>query len=197
MIFTVARCWVLLFFFGLCHVCVGGDVPAVGASIAVHPPKFALLARFLYAYSRCLPAQHALSLFVVFSSDEDLQAFQEKLGQKYPEVKADLWTRLVVTIPKRLVASGDQVISAWKKWYGVAYMMDQGVDGPRFGAMLDAELMLYDAGACGKGSPWNGLLQRLLDAEAGKTFPAARVDDSRPYNFGTFTMTAAATISRS
>uniref|UniRef100_A0A7S0A1M6 Uncharacterized protein n=1 Tax=Pyrodinium bahamense TaxID=73915 RepID=A0A7S0A1M6_9DINO len=60
---------------------------------------------------------------------------------------------------------------------------------------MDAELLLYDGWGedargpdCLLGGPWSKLFQRIRDADASKTFPAARVSNTlTAYNFGGLT----------
>jgi len=97
-----------------------------------------------------------------------------------------------------------QVIAAYKKWHGIARMMDQGSDAPEYGLLLDSELALFEpsggyagtggasvAGAagsaemCGQDGFWSRLLDRIRAAEASKLWPAARVSSTlTTYNFG-------------
>lgn len=150
----------------------------------MHPPKFSYVARFLHSYAACPAALAALSVFVVFADDRDQAAFEGNLTRMFPELSRGVWTAVNADVPSSTRGKGDQMVAAWKKWYGVAYMMDLGVAGPRYGLMADAELLLYSEGDCQPGGAWDGLLGRIQAAEASKAFPAARIDDSVSYDFG-------------
>jgi len=167
----------------------------VGASIAVHPPKFYALANFLHDWIRCPAAFEALSLWVVFISQKDLILFREALqciSPGFPE----LWNPVVAQAPKhgwmRQAGSGNQYIAAYKKYAGIAAIMDRGEE--EYGLMLDAEISIYDmhtkartGTACGAGGPWSRLLDKIRALEAGQAFPAARVSSTlTTYNFGNF-----------
>jgi len=43
--------------------------PRVGGSIAVHPPKFAFVGRFLEQWYVCEPARRAMHMYIVFCGD--------------------------------------------------------------------------------------------------------------------------------
>lgn len=157
----------------------------IGASIAVHPPKFPLLARFLEQLAACPAAHEAMSVFPVFASVEDRDVFVRKLGEVSPGTDSKIrFTPVVASVPPFVTAAGDQFIAAWKKWFGISYMMDLGDKAPDYGLMLDAELNLYDPKDCGDESAWHGFLARLKASEASKQWPAAQVDTSQKYDFG-------------
>eukprot|EP00440_Ansanella_granifera_P012807 gb/GFBE01013910.1/.p1 GENE.gb/GFBE01013910.1/~~gb/GFBE01013910.1/.p1 ORF type:complete len:407 (+),score=83.29 gb/GFBE01013910.1/:1-1221(+) len=169
----------------------GDRVPKIGASIAVHPPKFPMLARFLEQRAACPAAREAMSVFAVFSSQKDLDTFKLGLEELAPNVPGEGtaaefggWTAVVGEVPEGIKSLGDQKIAAWKKFYGLAAMMDLGARSPDYGLPMDAELVLYDQQDCGSNSTWHGFLGRLADAEASKSWPVAQVGDSRSYNFG-------------
>jgi len=115
-----------------------------------------------------------------------------------PEVPDGAWTGAVALTPTGGWLSGagstNQLIAAYKKWYGVAHMMDLGAEAPDYGMMLDAELVVHDfyaggaAGrACSPGGAWSALFDRIRASDAGRTFPAARVSSTHTvYDFGAY-----------
>lgn len=188
---------------------------SVGASIAVHPPKFYAVGHFLNEWAGCPAAMEALGIYLVFSSGRDLELFKRTQECMNPGLPHELWTPVVSMEPAggwmHPGGAGNQMIAAYKKWHGVAHMMDLrtsgGGGGPEYGLLLDSELSLFHlhtrlgasvsaveaaaaAGskACGRGGAWSGLLGRIRDMDAAKAFPAARVSNTHTtYNFGGFT----------
>merc|ERR1712151_1373086 len=76
----------------------------------------------------------------------DLELFQDGLECFSPDVPAEAWTPVVAKSPKQgwgRYIHRDQAIAAYKKWHGITYMMDLE-NGPKYGLMLDSELLLYD-----------------------------------------------------
>jgi hypothetical protein len=168
----------------------------VAASIAVHPPRFYAIVQLLEEYVSCPAAVSALGLFLVFSSEQDVELFRAAAQCLNPAVPHNAYTPVVVRAPKAgwKKPSGfeNQFIAAYKKWYGIAHMMDLASDVPEYGMMLDAELLLYEKHApeshlkgCGKGSAWTELLGRIRRVEAKKEWVAARVSETlKIYKFG-------------
>lgn len=155
--------------------------PRVAAVVAVHPPKFAFAARFLQRLAACPPATKALSVHLVFSDDVDFGLFQKGMARADPPVPAILWTPVVANLPEKVKSSQAQMLSAWKKWFGILHLMDLGSHAPLYGIMLDSELLLYNTTDCGPGSHWNTLIDRLRSAEASKAWPAAQVGTDVSY----------------
>lgn len=180
---------------------------SIGASIAVHPPKFYAAARLLNEWASCPEAYKALAIFLVFTQKEDLELFRQAQECMNPGMPHELWTGVVAKTPKKGWSSNGQVIAAYKKWSGLTFMMDLGEDAPEYGLMMDSELVLYtyhsskptskgvegaevDTSACEGGGAWSNLLERIRDMEASKAFPAARVSNTlTTYNFGSFKQT--------
>eukprot|EP00929_Paragymnodinium_shiwhaense_P063180 TRINITY_DN3157_c0_g1_i1.p1 TRINITY_DN3157_c0_g1~~TRINITY_DN3157_c0_g1_i1.p1 ORF type:complete len:424 (+),score=104.39 TRINITY_DN3157_c0_g1_i1:114-1385(+) len=161
-----------------------GGRPQVGAVLAVHPPRFYYAARFLERWSRCPSAMAAMSVHVVFTEEQDLRLFRDAQKKLSPHVPADAWTAVICSLPRKVRMSNNQKQAAWKKWYGIAHLLDLGDNAPVYGLMLDSELELYDRDACQPGGEWSRLFSRLQAMEASKTFPAARVGkDLVKYNF--------------
>lgn len=107
-----------------------------------------------------------------------------------PSLEPTAWYSVVANVPPEVTALGNQRIAAWKKWLGVAYMMDLGYHlAPRYGLLLDAELMLFNASDCGPTSAWSSLGSRIMTREMSRSWPAARVGTSNSYNFGDYNMT--------
>jgi len=170
----------------------------VGASIAVHPPKFYAVAKFLEQFASCPGATASLRVFLVFSSRGDLRLFREALACLVPGVPSNLWEPVVALTPRggwRLQGTGHQITAAYKKWHGIAHMLDLGrEEALEYGLMLDAELLLYDGHGedkrgddCRFGGPWSRLLSRIREADASKSFPAARVSSTLTvYDFGPY-----------
>lgn len=127
-----------------------------------------------------------MSVQIVFSDDKDLDIFRRGLRLLHPSVPDSAWTPVVANISDEFLQSiglrpkGDikQVLAAWKKWYGMAHLMDLGPSAPAYGLMLDAELLLYDATDCGPGSAWYTLYERIRRSEATKTFPASQTSST-------------------
>lgn len=146
------------------------------------PPHFHFVGRFLEEYASCPGAVAALSVFLVFSFEEDASLFRESMGCLHPTVPADAWTALVPIAPVVDWQKKDkQFITAFKKFYGIAHMMDMGEAAPAYGLMLDSEIALY-AGhgeahpeACGSGGSWSRLFERIRAQEVSRVVPAARV----------------------
>jgi len=163
------------------------QTPRVGASIALHPPKFWAVGHLLSQWYNCPAAREAMSVFVIFWGEKDLELFRKGMAQRHPHVPADAWYGVVCDVPEvpghRGGVSG-QIISAWKKWYGITYMMDLGADAPIYGMMLDSELQLYNTSDCGPRSEWHRLYDRLAALEAAKLWPAAQVNDAASYKWG-------------
>ncbi|CAK0885037.1 unnamed protein product [Prorocentrum cordatum] len=166
---------------------------AVGASIAVHPPRFYAVAQFLRELAACPAAAAALRVFLVFSERADLELFGAALRCLEPDVPVDIWEPVVADAPltgKRVVGKfgmfESQFVAAYKKWYGIAHMMDLDPDeAPEYGLMLDAELLLFELHAppghqhgCFAGSGWEFLLDRIRSKEASKEWPAAQVSST-------------------
>lgn len=92
----------------------------------------------------------------------------------------------------KAVGLGNQFIAAFKKYWGIAAIMDLGKE--EYGLMLDSEISLYDlhaqAGngkACEPGGAWTKLYSRIRAFESQKVWPAARVSSTLAvYNFGSF-----------
>lgn len=159
--------------------------PAVAATIAVHPPKFFHVARFLEEWTSCPPAQKALSVYVIFSTAEDQQLFHDTLQKLHPALVTLLnqkskqtWHEIISQVPPHISDddSNKQFFAAWKKWFGIAHLLDLQVEKPKYGLMLDAELRLFNASTdCDASSHWPRLLSRIQEFEAAKLWPAAQV----------------------
>jgi len=169
----------------------GPGRPMVGLSIAVHPPKFYAASMFLEQFSSCPGAARALSVYLVFTDKQDLRLFNEALACLSPNVPADAWEAVVAVEPedgwKAPVGSRNQIIAAYKKWHGVAHLMDLGSESPMYGVMADSELLVFDGSpeGCSLDGPWSRLLGRIREQDASKAFPAARVSNTlTTYSFG-------------
>jgi len=173
----------------------------VGASIAVHPPKFYAAAKFLEQFASCPGATASLRVFLVFTDSRDLRLFHEALACLAPDLPSDLWKPVVALRPKTgwlLHGGGAQITAAYKKWHGIVHMLDLGKEETlEYGLMMDAELLLFDGlgddkhgDGCQLDGPWSRLLDRIREADASKSFPAARVSSTLTvYNFGAFKQT--------
>eukprot|EP00933_Yihiella_yeosuensis_P020050 TRINITY_DN16174_c0_g1_i1.p1 TRINITY_DN16174_c0_g1~~TRINITY_DN16174_c0_g1_i1.p1 ORF type:complete len:573 (-),score=122.94 TRINITY_DN16174_c0_g1_i1:216-1910(-) len=177
---------------------VGKDLTRkVGAAIAVHPPKFYAVAQLLMDWMSCRAAFQAISVYLVFISEKDLAMFREAQQCVTPGL-AELWTPVISKTPTmgwmKSAGVGNQYVAAYKKWYGIAAIMDFGVK-EEYGLMLDSEVTIYDlhirartGKACGPGGGFDRLYDRIRRMEAGKAWPAARVSNNlTTYNFGSFT----------
>lgn len=159
----------------------------VGLSMALHPPKFYSAAKFLEQYSACAGAWENLGVYIVFTSKEDLQMFREAMACISPDVPEDAFVPVLALVPiggwKRPTGAANQMIAAYKKWHGLAAMMDLGDLAPEYGIMVDAELLVYDNGGedglrgpgCSIDGPWSLFLERIRAQEASRSFPAAKV----------------------
>merc|ERR1740129_120484 len=158
--------------------------PLVGASIAVHPPKFYAVSRFLEQWFECPAAVAAMSLHIVFSDERDLKIFREVHSKVRHRVPDKAWRAVVANVPLDLQIEATETIqnlAAWKKWYGIAHLLDLGVDAPVYGLMLDSEILLYNISDCGPHSTWSKLFDRLSAAEASRKIPAARVSNTMKF----------------
>eukprot|EP00931_Biecheleriopsis_adriatica_P081745 TRINITY_DN5509_c1_g2_i1.p1 TRINITY_DN5509_c1_g2~~TRINITY_DN5509_c1_g2_i1.p1 ORF type:complete len:469 (-),score=116.74 TRINITY_DN5509_c1_g2_i1:75-1376(-) len=168
----------------------------VGASIAVHPPKFYALVMFLTEWMTCLAAFQAMSIYVVFQHKHDLKLFREAIDCLSPGLP-EYWVPIVAKTPKdgwwHNKGLGNQYTAAYKKWYGLLAMID--ARGPEeYGLMLDSEISLWDYhakdkkdSACKSNGEWSRLLERITTMEKNKVWPAARVSATlTEYSFGTF-----------
>jgi len=174
------------------HAPVAGQ-PLVAASVAVHPPKFAYVGRFLEEYAGCKAAMESMSVHIVFSNDDDLHMFRSGLKLLHPTVPESAWTPVVANVTLEFLESigvhtkGEhkQFLAAWKKWYGIAHLMDLGAAAPVYGLMLDSELLLFDRTDCGPNSAWYTLYERIRRSEATKTFQASQTSETLVrYDFG-------------
>jgi len=181
-----------------------GDAPSVApgrpqrvaAGVAVHPPKFYGVGRLLAEWASCPAAVQAMSIFLVFSEQSDLELFKRAQECLNPNVPHSLWTGVVSNKQLAKGAGGNkQDIAAWKKWHSIAAMMDMDEEvAPEYGLMLDAEVVLYHKNArpasaaeavCTEGGLWSRLVERIRAMEASKAFPAARVSPTlTSYPFG-------------
>lgn len=160
-------------------------VNKVGASIAVHEPKFPFVSRFLEQWYACEPARRSMDMYIIFWGEKDAALFKKGMQKFYPNVAEGSWTAVIADVPAHAAApSGvrDQIIASWKKWYGITYMMDLD-NPPMYGAMLDSELLLYNGSDCGPESEWYRLFERVSALEASKLWPAAKVNDAAKYTF--------------
>jgi hypothetical protein len=82
----------------------------------------------------------------------------------------------------------NQLIAAWKKWFGIAYMMDLPKP-PVYGLMLDSEPLVYNHSECGANGAWYRMFERVSALEAAKLWPAAQVNEAAVYDFGIFKQT--------
>eukprot|EP00930_Biecheleria_cincta_P082271 TRINITY_DN72031_c0_g1_i1.p1 TRINITY_DN72031_c0_g1~~TRINITY_DN72031_c0_g1_i1.p1 ORF type:complete len:552 (+),score=94.13 TRINITY_DN72031_c0_g1_i1:122-1777(+) len=167
----------------------------IGASIAVHPPKYYALAMFLHDWMSCPAAFEAMNIYVVFQFQKDLNLFREAMSCISPGFP-ELWTPVIARTPKRgwyqNVGLGNQYTAAYKKYYGIAAMMDIGNE--EYGLMLDSEISVYDfharaktGNACGPRGAWSELFDRIRTMELNKVWPASRVSATlATYNFGSF-----------
>lgn len=161
----------------------------VGASIAVHPPKFYAASFFLADWASCDAARENLAVFLVFSSTDDLELFKRAQECMNPGLPHGLWTPVV---SNKLLRGDDQSISAFKKWLGIANMMDI-LDSPlEYGLMLDSELVLYStteavdrSSDCASNGFWANIFDRIRAFDQNKFFPVARVSPNlSTYTFG-------------
>lgn len=163
--------------------------PRIGASVALHPPKFSFVARFLEQWYLCEPARRSMDMYVVFWGDKDASLFKKGMAKLHPQVPADSWKAVVSEVPEFASRPGgvsNQIIAAWKKWYGITYMMDLGENAPDYGLMLDSELLVYNTSDCGPNSAWYRLFERVQALETSKLWKAAQVNDAAMYDFGSF-----------
>lgn len=167
----------------------------VAASIAVHPPKYYALIMFLAEWLRCPAAYKAMNIYVVFQYKEDLDLFREAVDCIIPGTP-ELWVPVVANAPKKgwpkAYSMGNQYIAAYKKYYGLAAMMDIGKE--EYGLMMDSEIGIYamraeasSDEACGADGTWSKLLNRIQAFERRKVWPGARVSPTlTTYDFGSF-----------
>jgi len=121
----------------------------------------------------------------VFSTREDYQLFKEGMGQLHPKVPNGSWGAAFTPAPQRVTETNNgQTISAWKKWNGIAYLMDRGEEAPEYGLMMDSELLFYNKTDCGPDSEWNKLYDRIRALEDRKLWPVAKVGTMADYDFG-------------
>lgn len=161
----------------------------IGASVAVHPPKFWAVAMFLHDWMKCPGAFEAMNVYLVFSHQKDLDLFREAMNCISPDFP-ELWTPVVAQTPEHGWPGNFQNLAAFKKYYGLAAMMDIGKE--EYGLMLDAEVVVYDfharaktGHACSSGGAWSKLFDRIKSMELKKVWPAARVSAKlSTYDFG-------------
>jgi len=161
----------------------GANVPQVAASIALHPPKFHHVGAFLASYVNCQAAVDSMSVHLVFSDEEDMKLFKTGLAIIHPHVPSDAYSSVLSNVtastwPDSLhikATNAKQVIAAWKKWFGIAHLMDLGAEAPEYGLMLDAEILPNDKLDCGPSSPWYQLIDRVRRKDASKAYPAAQL----------------------
>lgn len=180
---------------GIAHLASSKLQRKIGASIAVHPPKYYALAMFLHDWMSCPAAFEAMNVYVVFQYQKDLNLFREAMNCISPGFP-ELWTPVISRTPKRgwyqNRGLGNQYTAAYKKYYGLAAMMDIGSE--EYGLMLDSEISVYDfharaktGRACAPGGAWSQLFDRIRTMELNKVWPAARVSATlATYNFGSF-----------
>jgi len=157
--------------------------PKVGLSVPVHPPKFSYVTRFLEQYAACPAARRNMMVVVVFSNQRDFAIFQEGLQLFNKSIPADAYTALVSDVPDHWkYQTQSQNICAWKKFYGIAHMMDMA-RAPTYGVIADAELMLFDPHDCGAHSKWNALHDRIKSREKARKWPAVRVTHENKFAF--------------
>mmetsp|Transcript_71690 Transcript_71690/g.205748 ORF Transcript_71690/g.205748 Transcript_71690/m.205748 type:complete len:512 (-) Transcript_71690:68-1603(-) len=182
----------------------GDTYPKVGASITLHSPKYHAAGKWLDQYSSCPGAVVAMSVLVVFTSEAEMTLFRQSLACIYPDVPEDAWTGVVALPPysgwKTPAGAANQLIAAYKKWFGIAHMMDLEEQAPEYGLMVDSELLVFDrlgedgdrGLGCAIEGPWSRLYARIQAFDESKSFPAARVSRTlTTYKFGSFTRSGA------
>ena len=102
----------------------------VGASIAVHPPRFYTVVQFSleYASSSCPAAISAVTIVLVFLEEKDTELFRTAMRCLSRQVPSDAEVPVVARPPangwRKPRAFENQVISAYKRWYGFVHMME-------------------------------------------------------------------------
>jgi len=107
----------------------------------------------------------------------------------HPSVPEDSWTPVIANANRAQLKAlgmnpdGDtkQILAAWKKWFGIAHMMDLGDDAPAYGLMLDSEVLMYSDADCGANSAWYKLFHRIQQMEASGTFPVSQVSTNHSF----------------
>lgn len=134
----------------------------------------------------------------------DRELFLTTLRCLHPDVPTDSFIPVIAEEPAggwgREAGTRNQMIAAYKKWWGIVFMMDlDAANMPEYGLMMDSEVLLRkesDRGIfpqmCHVDGPWALLHSRIRDAEESKSFPAARVSTTlTTYDFGAFTKSGA------
>jgi len=117
-----------------------------------------------------------MSVVVVFRDRADLDLFWEGLPLSNRTVPRGAFAAVVSDAPANYTDKQAQFLCSWKKYYGLAYMMDLR-DAPDYGIIADSELLLFDERDCGRGSRWNTLLERIRGLERERAWPAVKIND--------------------
>lgn len=127
-----------------------------------------------------------MSVVVVFSDEKDFGLFKAGLPLFNRSVPAGSWTPVISKLPGRFdYLRHSQYISAWKKFFGIAYLMDSP-HPPDYGIIADSELLLYDEAECSReDSKWNMFYQRIQAKERTRQWNAVRITPEDTYAFGT------------
>lgn len=174
-----------------------GRPPKVALSMALHSRKFHSAGTWLQQYSSCPGAVAHLAVIIVFTDEEEMSLFKQALGCAFPDVPSDAWTGIVAYTPAVgwgwAVGTQNQIIAAYKKWFGIVHMMDMTEDPPEYGLMVDSELLVYDnhgknglrGSDCVAEGPWSRFYSRVKAFDDSRSFPAARVSPTLvTYSFG-------------
>eukprot|EP00747_Dinoflagellata_sp_TGD_P164102 gnl/TRDRNA2_/TRDRNA2_183568_c0_seq1.p1 gnl/TRDRNA2_/TRDRNA2_183568_c0~~gnl/TRDRNA2_/TRDRNA2_183568_c0_seq1.p1 ORF type:complete len:429 (-),score=43.37 gnl/TRDRNA2_/TRDRNA2_183568_c0_seq1:23-1309(-) len=152
----------------------GHVTPKVGLTFPVHPHKFHMAGQFLEQYVACPAARQAMSVTITFTNQTHLDAFREGLARVHPSIPADAWTAINTEMPFKVFKQNTPGLAAWKKWFGIAHLLDLGTSGPDYGLMTDSELVILNRTDCGPDSHWYSLLDRIKDLEANKKWLAVK-----------------------
>merc|ERR1712151_1447858 len=96
-------------------------------------------------WASCPAAFAALAVNLVFSSEDDKKLFMEAQACMGGVPESE-WSAVVAATPvggwTSSAGSGNQVISAYKKWYGIWHMADVQGDLD-YGMMIDSEIVFH------------------------------------------------------
>ncbi|CAK0907152.1 unnamed protein product [Prorocentrum cordatum] len=118
-----------------------------------------------------------MSVVLVFTDAGHLALFQATVANISAGVVGamnSLWTAVVAyALPDFLskmtdATSRNMKTAAYKKWFGIAYLLDNEPHAPAYGLMLDADLRLFNTSDCSLSGRWSRLLSRIERSEARK-----------------------------
>ena len=164
------------------------DVPAskpLLAVLPVHPPKFELLLAFLRSVEACAaPERSAMHFVLIFSPSADRELFSQlargPASQASGSNESVVVRHLVLDMPLPLRREEGVGVSppAWKKWYGLAMLLDASNHGGsrRSGRRDDGR---RDGAGAGRAEDEAGSLAQMRDGEFRDTQLASRRPGAR------------------